>query len=259
MLAHVREELLIDALGGAAQSQLAQCRQVARRKIMAYRALGLLRHIDLTLAQTLDQIFGREIDDLDIVGLVEDAVRHSLAHPYPGDLGNDVVQALDMLDIKSRKYVDAGCDDLLDVEIALGMPAAGGVGVGELVDKHELRPALQDRVDIHFGQQVTLVLDLLPRDDFEAFEQRLGLMPTMGLNHANDDIDTVASPGLSRQQHLVGLADAGCCAEKDLQAPAPFLLRRSEQRLRRRPSFAIRHIPSLEHSPRFSAVDQAQG
>src|SRR5438270_10040163 len=108
---------------------------------MAYRALGLLRHIDLTLAQTLDQIFGREIDDLDIVGLVEDAVGHRLAHPYPGDLGNDVVQALDMLDVERGEDVNPSGDDLLDIEITFGVAAAGGVGMGELVDKNELRPA----------------------------------------------------------------------------------------------------------------------
>src|SRR5207244_11626726 len=119
----------------------------------------------------LGQIFGREIDDLEIVGLVEDAVGHRLAHPYPGDLGNDVVQAVDMLDIQRRENIDTGGDQLLDVEIALGVSAAGGVGVGEFVDKNELRLALEDSVEIHFGQQVTLVPDLLPRYRFKTFEK----------------------------------------------------------------------------------------
>src|SRR5437016_3694239 len=157
-----------------------------------------------------------------------------------------------MLDIESRKYVDAGGDDLLDVEIALGVSGAGGVGVGEFVDKNELRPALEDSVEIHFGQQVTLVLDLLPRDDFEAFEQGLGLAPAMGLDHADDDINPITPSGLSRQQHLVGLADAGCGAEKDLQAPAALLLGCGEQRLRRRPSLALRHTINIVHSDRKS-------
>jgi hypothetical protein len=46
------------------------------------------------------------------------------------------------------------------------MPAAGRVGVSELVDQYELRAALENRVKIHLGQQVTLVVDLLSRDDF---------------------------------------------------------------------------------------------
>src|SRR6266436_5147451 len=137
---------------------------------MTYGALGLLRHIDLALAQALDQIFGREIDDLDIVRLVEDAVGNRFPHADPGDPGDDVVQALDMLDIERGKHIDPGGNDLLDIEVAFGVTAAGGVGVGELVGKNELRPALEDRVEIHFGQQVTLVLDLLPRNYLEAFE-----------------------------------------------------------------------------------------
>ena len=247
MRPHMRQQLLVDPLGGAAQRQLAQCGQVALREEMTNRALGLLRDIDLALVQPLDQVLGREIDDLDIVGLVEHAVGHGLAHAYPRDLGNDVVQALDMLDIEGREHVDAGGDQLLDVEIALGMPAAGRVGVSELVDQYELRAALEDRVEIHLGQQVTLVVDLLPRDHFETFEQGLGLAPSMGLDDADDDIDPLAPHCLGRLQHLIGLADPGCRAEKNLQPPAAFLLRRREQRLRGRSSFALRHIPSLAH------------
>ena len=179
--------------------------------------------------QALDQILGREIDDLDVVGLVEDAVGHRLAHADAGDLGDDVVQALDMLDIERRKNVDAGGDHLLDIEIALGMPAAGSVGVGEFVDQNQLGTALEDRVEIHLGQQMALVLDLLPRDHLEAFEQCLGLPSAMSLDDADDDVDAVAPLGLRRQQHLVGLADPRCGAEKNLQPPATLLFCRGEQ------------------------------
>ena len=79
--------------------------------------------------QALDQIVGRQIDHLDVVGPVENAVRHGFAHPDAGDLGDDVVQALDMLDVERREDIDAGGDQLLDIEIALGMAAARRVGV----------------------------------------------------------------------------------------------------------------------------------
>ena len=42
MRLHVREELLVDALGRPAQRKLAKRRQVAGRKIMLKRPLGLL-------------------------------------------------------------------------------------------------------------------------------------------------------------------------------------------------------------------------
>ena len=106
---------------------------------MADRALGLLRHIDLAFVQALDQVLGRQIDNLDVVRLVENAVGHRLAHPDPGDLGDYVVEAFDMLDVKRREDIDAGCDQLLDVEITLGVAATRGVGVGEFVDMNKLR------------------------------------------------------------------------------------------------------------------------
>ena len=99
--------------------------------------------------QPLDQVVGGEVDHLDVVGAVEDRVGHRLAHPDAGDLGHDVVEALDVLDVHRRVDVDAGGEQLLDVLVALRMAAAGRVGVGELVDQRELRPARQDRVEVH--------------------------------------------------------------------------------------------------------------
>ena len=79
---HVLEQLLVDPLGRAPQRQLAQRGQIARREIVLERALGLLGHVDLALLQPLDQIVGREVDQLDRIGAVEDRVRHGLAHAH---------------------------------------------------------------------------------------------------------------------------------------------------------------------------------
>ena len=105
------------------------------------------------------QVFRRQVDHLDIVGAVDDRIRHRLAHPDAGDLGDDVVQAFEMLDVERGVDVDAGGQQLLDIHIALGMAAAGRVGVRELVDQHELRAALQDGVEIHLRQHAALVID----------------------------------------------------------------------------------------------------
>ena len=72
---HLLEQLLVDALGGAAQRQLAQRGQVGRREVVLERALGLLGDVDLALLQPLDQVVGREVDELDGVGAVEDGSR----------------------------------------------------------------------------------------------------------------------------------------------------------------------------------------
>ena len=72
---HMGEELVVDALGGLAEGELAERRQVARRKIVLERPLGLLGDIDLAFLQALDQVVGRQVDELDRVGAVEDRVR----------------------------------------------------------------------------------------------------------------------------------------------------------------------------------------
>jgi hypothetical protein len=112
------------------------------------------------------------------------------------------------------------------------MPATGSIGVGEFVDENKLRAALEDRVEIHLGQEVTLVLDLLSWDRLETFEQRFGLAPAMRLDEADHDIDPFASPGLGRQQHLICLADPRRSAEKNLKPAAALLFRCGKQCLR---------------------------
>src|SRR6266850_1994011 len=53
---------------------------------------------------------GRQVDQLDVVGLLEHRVGHRLAHHHPGDLRDDVVERLEMLDIHGRVDVDAGVE-----------------------------------------------------------------------------------------------------------------------------------------------------
>ena len=120
--------------------------------------------------------------------------------------------------------VDAVVQDLLHVEVALGMAAAGRVGVGELVDQHDLRPAGEDGVDVHLLQPSALVLHAAARDDLEALEQRLRLLPAMGLDDPYDDIVAVLLAGARVLQHFVGLADARGGADKNAKlADAAFL------------------------------------
>ena len=69
---HFREQLLVDPVGGAAQRELAQRRQVGRREEVRERALRLARDINLAFLEALDQVVGREIDQFDGVSAVED-------------------------------------------------------------------------------------------------------------------------------------------------------------------------------------------
>ena len=218
------EQLLVDALGGAAQGELAQCGEIAGREIMRQRALGLLRDVDLAFLEALDEIVGRQIDQLDGVGAVEDRVRDSLADAHAGDLRHHVVEALDVLDVDRGVDVDAVGEQLFHVEVALGMAAARRVGMGELVDQHEMRPPGDDRVEIHFFEGAAAVVDPPARDDFEPGEQRLGLRAAVGLDHADHHVAAVLALGARLFQHLVGLAHARRRADEDFQLAGGVLL-----------------------------------
>ena len=52
-----------------------------------------------------------------------------------------------------------GAEQLLDVLVALGVAAAGGVGVGQLVDQADGRPAREDGVEVHLAEGHAAVLD----------------------------------------------------------------------------------------------------
>ena len=103
----MREQLLIDPIRGAAKRKLAKSRQVGRGEKVLQGPLGLLRDVDLSFLETLDQIVRGEIDQFDGVGAIEHAIGHCLAHADVRDLSDDVVQAFDVLNVDGGVDVDA--------------------------------------------------------------------------------------------------------------------------------------------------------
>ena len=251
---HLGEQLLIHPIGGAAQRKLAKRRQIGGREKVLQRPLGLLRDVDLSFLEALDQIVGRQIDQFDGVGAVEHGIRHRLAHAHMRDLRDHVIQAFDVLDVDGRVDVDAAAQQLFDVEIALGMTAARRIGVGELVDQHDLRPAGDDGVEVHLLEPLALVFDAPARDDLEAFQQRLRLLAAVGLDDADDDVVAVLLSGAGLLQHLVGLADARRRTHEDPELADAALLPpgRFEQGLRRGSLFRV--APLVCHQPSASSA-----
>ena len=110
---HLAEQLLVHALGRPPQRELAQSDEVGRRKEMLERALGLFGDVDLALFQPLNEIAGREIDKLDGIGTIEHRVRNRFTHAHVGDLGDDVVEAFNVLNIDRGIDVDAAAPSAL--------------------------------------------------------------------------------------------------------------------------------------------------
>ncbi len=220
MAAHMVEHLRIDRLRGAAERQFAERGQVRLGKEMGERAARFLRHVDLAIAQPLDQFVGRNIDDLDL-GIFQNRIGHGFADADAGERRNDVVQAFDMLDVDRRIDVDPGAQQFLDILIALGVPAARRVAVRKLIDEHQLRPAFEDRVDVHFAKTMPLMIDRAARNDLMTVDECLGLAAAVGFDHADHDIDPGLAPLPAVGQHLPCLADARSRAEKHFQRPRP--------------------------------------
>jgi len=146
-----------------------------------------------------------------------------------------------MLDVQRGIDVDPRIEDFLDVLIALDVPAAGHVGVGELVDDHQAWAPLQDAVDIHLIEDAVAIDDLLARQHVQPVEQQFGLGPAMGFQDADDQVGLLLQPALRRLQHGIGLPDAGRGAEEYLEPPPFGLLQLGKQR------FGVRAVGIVSH------------
>jgi hypothetical protein len=233
VLAAIGLHVAVDALGHAPQRQLAQRQQVALAKEGVGGPPGVLRQIDPALAQALEQRVGREVDELDLVGAIEDRVRDGLAHAHPGDLGDHVVERLEVLHVQCRVHVDAGREQLEHVLPALRMARARGVRVRQLVDQQQPRTARERGVEVQLHQRDAAMLEPLPRQRGQADQQGAGLVATVGLDQADDHVEALGLGPPGRLEHGVGLADPGRGAEEDLEVPARTLRARRhfQQRL----------------------------
>ena len=72
---HLVKQLLVHALGGATQGQLAKSREVGRGEEMLKGPDGLLGNVDLAFPEALDQVVRGNVDEFNRVRAVKDRVR----------------------------------------------------------------------------------------------------------------------------------------------------------------------------------------
>ena len=150
-------QAVLDLVGQPEQGQLAQGRQVADPEVVRQRRVDLVGRVDVAVGQPATQRLGRGVDELDLVRGPDHGVGDRLALRDAGDLGDDVVQRLQVLDVDGGDDIDPGLEDLLDVLPALLVARARDVGVGELVDQGHGRMAGDDRVGVHLLDSNTAV------------------------------------------------------------------------------------------------------
>ena len=135
----------LDVFGELTQNELTEGGQVLEPEEVLERRVDPRLRVDLAVAQPLLERFGREIDEQDLVGLVEDPVGEGLPHAHSGHVEDLVVEALEVLDVDRRGDCDARREDLVDVLVPLAVTRLGKVRVGELVDERELGAAGRSR------------------------------------------------------------------------------------------------------------------
>src|SRR6516225_5397487 len=116
------------------------------------------------------------------------------------------------------------------------MPAAGNIGVGELVNEDQARTPLEGRIDVEFAEDAIDVDRRLARQNLKALQQRFSLPAAVRFDDPDNDVHALFELGARRLQHLIGLTNAWSGTNKDLQTAAASTLlspRLSEQSLRR--------------------------
>ena len=122
-----------------------------------------------------------------------------------------------MLDIERGEDVDARCEDLLDVLVALGVLGTRRVRVGELVDQAQLWRAPQDRREVHLLKIGLSIRHLATAHDGQPLGEPGGLGTTVRLEQANCHVAARLPLGLALEQHEIGLSDPSGHPKEDLQ------------------------------------------
>ena len=205
--------------------------------------------IDFPLPEAFQQVRRLQVHHLHLVGRVKHIVGHPLGHGNARDGGHHVVEALQMLDVHRGVHIDPRPQQLLDVLIPLGVAAAGGVGVGQLIHQQQLGVAGQGTVQVKLLQGDALVRHGFGGQDLQPLQQRHGLRPGVGLNIAGHHVNPRLLGTVGGLQHRIGFTHTRAIAKKDFQSSprgAVRILDAAQQLLRIRPSvFFLHRTPSF--------------
>ena len=208
--------MLIDPVGGTAQRQLAQGDQVALAKEVLNSPLGLAADIDFPFIEPLAEIVRGQVDQHYVVGGVEKRIGDGFTDLHAGDAADDVVQALEVLDVNGGKHVDAGFQQLFDVLPAFRMTGAGRVAVRQLIDQDQRRAAGQGAVKVKLFNVAPAVGEAALGQGAEPLKHRRRLFTPVGFRHANQNIQPLGAQPLRFRQHRPGFPHPRAGAEKNL-------------------------------------------
>jgi len=220
----------IDPRGGSLHGQLAQRGEVGRREKGVDGRTRLLGHVHLAIAQAFEQLARRQVDQLDLVGFLQHPVRHRLAHLHASDIAHAVIEAFQVLHVDRGVDVDTGSEQLLHILPALGVAAAGGVAVRQLVDQRQFGRVGEQTVEVHLAEFQTAIRQAQRWLLWQPQQQRLGLAAAVTFHHPGAQQHALAQLCVSSLEHGVGLAHARRRAEEHLEPATSLAGQVGEQR-----------------------------
>ena len=239
----------VEPVCGAPQGDLAQGGQILQGEEVVHGPGRLVGPVDLALLEPLQQIRRLDVHYLNLVGAVKDPVGQPLRHRNAGDGGHHVIEALQVLHVDGGVDADACPQQLLDILVALAVPAPGGVGVGQLIHQYELGLPRQGPVQIKLPQRDILIGDLLVGELFQPVQQSQGFRPDVRLDVPGHHVHAHLLGVVGGLQHGVGLAHARRITEEYLQLSRPGLLFQLEL-----PQQCVRIRPLVRHGSRLPCI-----
>ena len=160
------------------------------------------------MRQAAAQGVGRHVDQLDLIGAVDEGVGDRVT-VHARDPGDDVVERLELADVERGDHVDAGVEDRLHVLPTVSPPTTGWVGPTEVVDECDGRPAVDHRGGVH-----------RPLQRFDARQTvgaRRRVAAPVVVEHGQDDVGAAFGTAVTLVEHGERLAHAGRSTEVDAQ------------------------------------------
>ncbi len=213
---------LVHPVGQPQQGELAQRTEVAQPEVVGQGGIDLVRGVDLPVAEPLAEQFRRDIDEVDLVGAANNAIRHNISwHGFRladvGDGADDVAEGRQMLDVDRGEDIDSGVEELVHVLPALLVAAARNIGVGVLIHHRRLGGAGQDGVQVHLLELRAPVTQAPGRNDLEARHQGPRVGPAVIQREGDRDVLAAFPEAVGFLQHFVGLAHSGRGPQEDPQ------------------------------------------
>ncbi len=156
-------QLQIDPVCYQPQCQLPQGDKVAFTKKMRHRALTAFAQVNLALLESLQEILVTDINQDQFIGLLDEMIRYGLLNLYPGNLLDDFMYALQVLNIHGGRHGKTCVQQLIHILPTLLVARAGGVAVGKFVQQEQARAAGKGRIQVKLFKHNVFVRNMRPR------------------------------------------------------------------------------------------------